>query len=131
MKEHKLIPDPPPGSELWSPISHAKWQEVITFLRSEGRYLEIANSAIAQYCYDHTLIEHAMNSLDADGIFVADRQGGTKKNPAMTLIEQVRKRMKDFEVQFGITPLSRHRMAIKNAKDEVERKRVSMRRSMP
>lgn len=124
------IPEPPPGSEHWHQTSFDKWEEVIKFLIDEGRWVPVSATTIATYCYDVTLCEIAAQSIADHGLLVTDERG-TKKNPATTIFEQCRRRMKDFEVQFGFTPLSRHRMdikQIKDAKSEQTRKRVPLRK---
>lgn len=103
-----------------------EWNRIIPELRALGVLSKIDRAALAAYCHAYARWFEAEREITKRGI-VIDEFGcsdegeqfflRSKKNPAVTISESAMKLMKSFLVEFGMTPASRSRLAMKSEEE--------------
>lgn len=69
---------------------------------------DIAN--VEAYCMSYKMWRQAEQDVDTNGITIRTAQGGTAKNPAVTVINEAKKQMMQFGALLGLDPSSRTRL---------------------
>lgn len=103
-----------------------EWNRIIPELRALGVLSTIDRAALAAYCHAYARWFEAEEETRLHGIVVEEPilvQGVEtgfvryKKNPAVTISEGAMKLMKSFLIEFGMTPASRSRLAMKSEEE--------------
>ena len=115
---NRKIPDPPDHLNDIAKEEHERMSEVLYNL---GLLTEIDGTALAAYCEAYSVWVEACtvrNELGADWMTETTINGNTIQRPIVGIINQARKAMKDFLVEFGMTPASRSKVSAKKSEDK-------------
>ena len=115
---NRKIPDPPGHLNDIAKEEHERMSEVLYNL---GLLTEIDGTALAAYCEAYSVWVEACtvrNELGADWMTETTVNGNTIQRPIVGIINQARKAMKDFLVEFGMTPASRSKVSAKKSEDK-------------
>lgn len=86
------------------------WREVAPKLAELGLLTEVDMAALEMACNHYGLAREAMALIERMGLFVKDRDGQPRKNPALQLYRDNSQAFKQYLVEFGMTPSSRSRI---------------------
>lgn len=115
---NRKIPDPPGHLNDIAKEEHKRMSGVLYNL---GLLTEIDGTALAAYCEAYSVWVEACtvrNELGADWMTETTMNGNTIQRPIVGIINQARKAMKDFLVEFGMTPASRSKVSAKKSEDK-------------
>lgn len=115
---NRKIPDPP---EHLNDIAKEEHKRMSGVLYNLGLLTEIDGTALAAYCEAYSVWVEACtvrNELGADWMTETTSNGNTIQRPLVGIINQARKAMKDFLVEFGMTPASRSKVSAKKSEDK-------------
>ena len=86
------------------------WQTIMPELLA-AQILTIPDVAnVEAYCMAYKMWRKAEEDIDDNGITVRTVQGGTAKNPAVTVVNEAKKQMMQFGALLGLDPSSRSRL---------------------
>lgn len=123
--EPQLGPTDPPA--FLTDEEAEKWIQMITVLIPMKCYSEADADALAQYCQTWVTFQEMQAILKEEGHIVKRVSRDTKetivkRHPAFDISTELRKRLKDLEASFGLTPSARARIDIKKAPAVLTRK---------
>lgn len=105
------IPEPPVHL---GEFGKAVWFKTLNVLLPEKTVSEIDLKVYEEYCYQFDLIEALRPEMDKGGVLPIVNNGGGQsmiKNPAFTVYADCVDRVHKLAQQFGLTPLSRSKIA--------------------
>lgn len=110
-----------PSCPDWlSPLAEAEWRRITPELHRLGLVSVIDRAALAAYCQAVAEVEEATRALDAEGRVcvwpVFDKQGvkvgeRLKAHPCVAMQRSAAQLVKQFLVEFGLSPASRTRVS--------------------
>ena len=106
------IPEMPDGL---SAIAQAEWKAIVPLLTNMGVLTPADGKALAAYCSCYALWMRAEQEIAQYGI----TEFG-KVNPAVRVRSDALRQMKSFLIEFGLTPASRSKLSLSNARDNVD-----------
>lgn len=95
-----------PPKELTEQLQRETWRKVIRILSPKGLATDLDVPAIVEYCRDEVLRDMLYNDILQRKISI-DSDRGSKQNPSFSMLDQVKRRMKEFWSKFGMTPSDR------------------------
>lgn len=99
-------------------IAYNEWKRVSGELERLGLLTCIDGTALAAYCKCYARWRRAEDKLDKEGQVVRFRTGYKAQSPYVNIAEKYLKLMKDFMIQFGLTPSARGRMSLPSESEE-------------
>ena len=109
MKRNRAARLPSPPAWL-SSYAKTEWRRIAPLLRDQGLLERVDRAALATYCRAWSQLRKADKSIQEDGLYTDTATGGRKLNPAVTAAAQAQKQIKDFCVEYGLTPAARVRI---------------------
>ncbi len=113
------IPDPP---DHLNAIAQEEYRRISLKLFNLGLLTGIDGVALAAYCEAYSVWVEACkkrNELGDNWMTEQTLNGNTIQRPLVGIINQSRKAMKEFLIEFGMTPASRTKVSVKK-KEEVK-----------
>lgn len=101
------LPCPP---NWLSSYAKTEWKRMAQLLRDQGMLEQVDRAALATYCRAWSQLRDAEKLIQEQGLTVTGGSGGEKLNPAVTAASQAQKQIKDFCVEYGMTPAARSRV---------------------
>lgn len=131
-KDRMVENEPEPENKIPSPPSHlnktavCEWERISVELFRLGLLSEIDRSALAGYCEAYSLWveaceyknEMAQKDPSNKGLLDTTSNMNVIQAPIVGIINQSRKAMKDFLVEFGMSPASRTRVSSKLSEND-------------
>ena len=99
----------PPPPKWLDPIGNAVWRKHAKLLHAEGRLTDHDQVAFSLYCEAFSDFRRAERLVRKDGYTIPAGEGSEKLNPAVTARNQAARRVRDFSIEFSLTPLARAR----------------------
>ena len=89
------------------------WREVCEMLLQAKLLDRVGLHMIQIYCESYDQFNELSAIIQKEGLFIDDKRGSKKRNPALLLRNQVFNRMNVIGVQFGFTPIARSKIGVK------------------
>lgn len=113
------LPDPP---KYLDPIARKHWREVCGAMNAAGNLAHADVDAIACYCTLFERWREAEQNVKEEGAVIVAPNGYSQKNPWLLIAWETIKDMRQYQIQFGLTPKSRGKVEVpKTASPEEER----------
>ena len=90
----------------------AEWKRVAPELHRTGRLTALDVAALSGYCQCHGMYQQCLETIANEGISLINARGAHVKHPLLSVAQASRRDMLMFAREFGITPLSRDRVAM-------------------
>jgi len=133
-KDRMIENEPDPENKTPSPPGHlnetavVEWRRISAELFNLGLLSEIDRSALAGYCEAYSLwveacefrSERSKTDEIYHGMMEMTANGNVIQSPIIGIINQTRKAMKDFLIEFGMTPSSRSRVSGKDTANKTD-----------
>ena len=112
-------PPKPPKTFLKTvhPKARAEWVRIAAELVALGLLSELDLVALECYCLAYERMQRAEEILAVEGLTFTSEKGFVMQRPEVAIASVARKEVRDFLVQFGMSPASRSRVSAKK-KDE-------------
>ncbi len=88
-----------------------EWKRIAVELSVLGVLAQIDRAALAAYCQVWARWAKAEGKLKQDGECVLTKQGNEIQNPYLSIANKCLKQMREYLVEFGMTPSSRSRIS--------------------
>ena len=114
---NKKIPYPP---DHLNDIAKEEHGRMSVLLYNLGLLTEIDGTALAAYCEAYSVWVEACNvrnELGSDWMTETTINGNNIQRPIVGIINQARKSMKEYLIEFGMTPASRSKVSAKKSED--------------
>lgn len=109
LKDSRTAKVPRPPS--WLPqVAKNEWRRVVPLLRARGNLDLLDRASLSAYCLAWSTLKMATDSLERDGLTITGGHGGRVRNPAASIANQAARQVRDFAVEFGLTPAARPRL---------------------
>ncbi len=119
---NKAEPKPKPVAPkcpAWlSKEAKREWKRVAPELERLGLLTVVDGGALAAYCQAYARWREAEEAIKREGLVVQTGTGYLMPHPAVKIAEKAQQLIKAFCTEFGLTPSSRSRMSLPEAKDE-------------
>lgn len=106
-----------PKKPKMSKVAGAEWDRLAPMLDKIGLLTQIDLTAFVAYCECFADYRRAQKDIEKYGTVILMDGGLLKKNPAVQMRNDSLRLMRQFMVEFGITPSSRARVASQMTKD--------------
>lgn len=103
------LPTPPPPATL-GPIGKAEWKRIAAEMVRLGTLRELDRTAFELRCQAYERRERARKQLGAKLVYETPT-GAIRPHPLVKIIEAADKQIRSFDIEFGLTPASRARVA--------------------
>lgn len=100
----------PPPPEWLPEDGRAEWVRVGRLLNQLHVLTEADNTALAAYCDAYSRWRKARKLIEDDGMTTTTAAGNLKAHPATVVVHQAMTEMRQFMIEFGLTPSSRARV---------------------
>ncbi|MFZ5762849.1 MAG: phage terminase small subunit P27 family [Thermodesulfobacteriota bacterium] len=117
MPELKRTPAPP--SFLGKPAKK-EWKRVAPLLMTARVLTSGDLAALEAYCVQYGVMVEAQEQIKKDGMMVPDAKGILSIHPMFAAQQQALSQMRQFMVEFGLTPSSRSRIQVPPAETKDE-----------
>ncbi len=87
------------------------WKRITVDLSALGVLAEIDRAALAAYCQVWARWVKAEDKLNQEGEFVQTKKGNEIQNPYLAIANKCLKQMREYLIEFGMTPSSRSRIS--------------------
>lgn len=122
-------PTPPPADprvpasmpacpDFLDKAARAEWEEIVPQLIELGVLARVDRAALAAYCQAWSRWREAERLLAGEGLTYMSPTGVVKKNPAVGIAADAQKLMRQFLIEFGLTPAARARLRLDHAKEK-------------
>lgn len=91
-------------------IAKIMWETLAPELCSKGVLCLTDLHNLEAFCLAYHNMRKAMAHVDIHGVVVAGSQGGTVKNPSLTVVNEAMRQMATFGGMLGLDPSSRQRL---------------------
>jgi P27 family predicted phage terminase small subunit len=108
-----------PAPSVLQGLALEVWNETIPELEKAGISNRVEANALACYCQSVADFNLAQAEVDRLGLVVQTERGYTK-NPAVTIKAGAMDKILRFAIQFGLTPMSRSKIKMKDQPEENE-----------
>ena len=88
-----------------------EWKRITVELSVLGVVTQIDRAALAAYCQVWARWAKAEDRLNQEGEFVQTKKGNEIQNPYLAIANKCLKQMREYLVEFGMTPSSRSRIS--------------------
>lgn len=112
---NKHEPHPKPGAPCKPPLltgdASDEWDRIVPQLLTLGLLTEVDGKALAAYCVSYGRWAAAEIEIARHGLLV-DTPMGLKVNPAVRIARDAMSQLKQFLIEFGLSPASRSRLIV-------------------
>jgi P27 family predicted phage terminase small subunit len=91
-------------------VAAATWALVVPDLKVRGMLAKVDQLALKELCVAVARIDQAEREISAKGPMLLGRDGGTVKNPALTMAKTYREQFNKLLPEFGLSPSARTRL---------------------
>jgi P27 family predicted phage terminase small subunit len=107
----KLAPGAAPPDWL-NRIAKEHWKKTAPILERSGLFEEVDHTAFALYCDAYSRWRQALKAIQKEGLVY---KGGRllRTNPWVPVLHKATRQLRQFSVEFGMTPMSRLRFESK------------------
>ncbi len=120
----KLPDSMPVCPDFLDEAARAEWAEIVPQLVELKVLARLDRAALAAYCQAWSRWRMAELLLAGDGLTYMSATGVVKKHPAIAIAAEAQKLMRQFLIEFGLTPAARARLRLDHGsgkqKDEGE-----------
>ena len=115
------LAEPEPGGRArcpghLSPEAKREWRRLTPELERLGLLTSVDRAALAAYCTCWALAIEAQKAIQKHGVLIIT-DGRLLKNPVCNVLRDMFAQMRLYEVEFGMTPSSRSRIHVPQARD--------------
>jgi P27 family predicted phage terminase small subunit len=105
------IPDAP---EHLTPTARIEWERISKVLFNLGLLSEIDRTALAGYCQLYGRWADAEEAIKKSGLIIKTTNGNVIQSPMVGIANRSLELMKQYLVEFGMTPSSRTRVKVQD-----------------
>jgi P27 family predicted phage terminase small subunit len=99
----------------------SEWQQIGGELLELGMLARIDRAALAGYCVAYSRWANAEEQIGKSGeVLKSEKTGNPYPNPFIHIANRAMKQMKEFLIEFGMTPASRSKVRTPPAKDALD-----------
>jgi P27 family predicted phage terminase small subunit len=111
------IPTPP---DYLDDDAIIEWERVTPLLYSQGLISELDMAMLAGYCTSYSTWVKAERDVQKYGLTRETSTGSLVQTPYLNIANSTKKLMKDFAVQFGMSPVSKARVSARKPNTKVD-----------
>ena len=93
--------------EWLTPYARKEWERIAALLKPLGLLTDVDVIALAAYCEAVSIFRKATEEIEKDGITTEAGNGTTIPYPAVQIQRSAMKVIREFAVEFGLSPASR------------------------
>lgn len=117
-KVTKKVPEPP---KFLDRGAKKEWKRVAPELHQLGLLTMADMTPLAAYCQAYSRWTQAESEIRKHGLLVKAPNGYPMQSPLLAVANKAMKQMKEFLIEFGMTPSSRSKVTVdKDEKDEFD-----------